>query len=239
VRYLADGNIEFLGRMDRQVKIRGFRVEPGEIEAILRRHSAVQQAVVLAAEDHDGNKRLIAYVVPAVKTAIPVDALRSFLQEHLPEQMVPAVFVALENLPLTPNGKIDQRALLDPDQARSVSEKAFLGPRNDAEEKIAAIWREILGLDQVSVDADFFDLGGHSLLATQVISRVNSAFQIRVPLRSIFDAPTVAGLAEAALQFRDVDAAEEVDGLLAELEGLSEEEVQRLLELEMQQQAGP
>jgi amino acid adenylation domain-containing protein len=239
VRYLPDGNIEFLGRLDQQVKIRGFRVEPAEIEGVLRQHPALQQAVVVAQDNISGDKRLVAYFVPVLGRGAQMDELRSFLLEQLPDYMVPSVYVALESLPLTPNGKVDYRALPDPDQARPQADKTFVAPRNEVEEVLAGIWAEVLKLDQVGIHDNFFELGGHSLLATQVISRIRAAFEVQLPLRSIFEAPTVAGLAKAVAQCHDerTDDAE-LSRMLAELEGLPEEEVQRLLALEMQQEAG-
>jgi surfactin family lipopeptide synthetase A len=192
-RYLADGNIEFLGRADHQVKIRGFRIELGEIEAALGQHPAVREAVILAREDAPGEKRLVAYVV-ADSTA---EELRRFLKDKLPEHMVPAVFVLLDALPLMPNGKIDRGALPAPDRTRPELDKAFVAPRTRTEELLAQIWAQFLHLERVGVHDNFFDLGGHSLLATQAVSRMREAFQMEIPLRLLFELPTVAGLAES------------------------------------------
>jgi acyl carrier protein len=196
VRYLPDGNLEFLGRMDQQVKVRGFRIELGEIEAVLAQHPAVQEVVVVVREDQPGNKRLVAYLVSAGKEAPPAGELRTYLREKLPDYMLPAVFVRLDNLPLMPNGKIDRRALPTPETLSLEVEETFVPPRNPIEEKIAATWAEVLGLEQVGVYDNFFELGGHSLLATQVISRLRTTFHVDLPLRSLFEAPTIAGLAE-------------------------------------------
>ena len=192
-RYLPDGNIEFLGRGDHQVKIRGFRIELGEIEAALGQHPAVRKAVVLAREDAPGEKRLVAYVV-AESTA---DELRRFLKDKLPDHMVPAVFVLLDTLPLLSNGKIDQRALPAPDRTRPELDKIFVAPRTPTEELLAEIWAQVLDLERVGIHDNFFDLGGHSLLATQAVSRMRDAFQVDIPLRRLFEVPTVAGLAES------------------------------------------
>jgi amino acid adenylation domain-containing protein len=192
-RYLPDGNIEFLGRGDHQVKIRGFRIELGEIEAALGQHPAVRKAVVLAREDAPGEKRLVAYVV-AESTA---DELRRFLKDKLPDQMVPAVFVLLDTLPLLSNGKIDRRALPAPDRTRPELDKTFMAPRTPTEELLAEIWAQVLDLERVGILDNFFDLGGHSLLATQAVSRMRDAFQVDIPLRRLFEVPTVAGLAES------------------------------------------
>jgi amino acid adenylation domain-containing protein len=195
-RYLPDGTIEFLGRRDQQVKIRGFRIEPGEIEAVLTHHPAVREAVVLAREDKPGDKQLVAYVVPQQKQTFTGRELRGFLQQKLPEYMVPAVFVMVEALPLTPNGKVDRRALPPPEQLRPDVEQAFVAPRTPTEEVVAGLWAQVLGIEQVGVEDNFFELGGHSLLATQVLSRLRNAFHIELPLRALFEAPTVAGLAQ-------------------------------------------
>jgi len=196
-RYLADGNIEFLGRLDNQVKIRGYRIELGEIESVLCQHPAINQAVVLAREDTPADKRLVGYVVSANGSAPSAHDLRSFLQMKLPEYMVPSAFVFLDSLPLTPNGKLDRKALPAPDQSRRDLEDAFASPRNPVEEILAAIWAEVLKLDQVGIHDNFFHLGGHSLLATQVVSRVNHSLQINLPLRRLFESPTIAGLADS------------------------------------------
>jgi amino acid adenylation domain-containing protein len=235
-RFLPDGNVEFLGRLDGQVKIRGFRVEPAEVEDVLRRQPGIAQAVVVAHEDKAGEKRLAAYVVALAGGVVRVDELRSRLLEQLPDYMVPAVFVPLQRLPLTPNGKLDRRALPNPEQTRLGSDQAFMAARNPAEERLAAIWVEVLGLPRVSLQDDFFELGGHSLLAMQIISRVRQAFQVEVPLRTLFEFPTVAGMADAIGRLQAVTPAldAEVDRMLAELEGLSEEEIQKLLAAEVQ-----
>ena len=195
-RYLPDGNIEFLGRRDNQVKIRGFRIEPGEIEATLAQHPAVRQVVVLAREDVPGNKRLVAYLVtvdPQVPPAI--EELRAFLKAKLPEYMVPSAFVMLPVMPLTPNGKVDRQALPAPDASRPRTQQAYVAPRSVLEEQLAGIWQRVLGLERVGIHDNFFVLGGHSLLATQVISRIRTALRAELPLRSLFESPTIAGLA--------------------------------------------
>jgi amino acid adenylation domain-containing protein len=196
-RYRPDGNIEFLGRADHQVKIRGFRIEPGEIEAALGQHLAVREAVVLAREDAPGEKRLVAYVVAERESLPTTTDLRHFLMEKLPEHMVPAVFVLLEALPLMPNGKVDRRALPSPDRSRPELAKAYVAPRTPTEELLAEIWAQLLDLERVGIHDNFFDLGGHSLLATQVVSRIRETFQVEIPLRRLFEVPTVAGLAES------------------------------------------
>lgn len=234
-RFLPDGNVEFLGRIDQQVKIRGFRVEPAEIENVLKQHAAVQQAVVVPVEDKNGDKRLVAYFV-AKKPAPSTDDLRSLLASKLPEYMVPSAIVQLENLPLTRNGKIDLTALPSPEHA---SAKAGTAPRNATEQQLLEIWREVLRIDNFGVEDNFFELGGHSLLATQVISRVRSAFHVQLPLRSLFDAPTVAGLAAEIVRSPQGAEDEELAKLLNELEGLSDEEAERLLASEIEGGSSP
>jgi amino acid adenylation domain-containing protein len=195
-RYLADGNIEFLGRMDDQVKIRGYRIELGEIETVLGQHSSLREAVVLAREDSPGDRRLVAYAVAAAGFTPSVHELRSFLQQKLPEYMVPSVFVFLDSLPLTPNGKLDRKALPAPDQTRPELEETFVAPRTPVEETLASIWAAVLKVDKVGIHDNFFELGGHSLLATQLFSRIRETFKIDLPLRSLFEAPTIYGLAQ-------------------------------------------
>ena len=202
-RYLPDGNIEYLGRIDHQVKIRGFRIELGEIEAVLSQHEDVQISCVIVSEDTPGetctegsrNKQLVAYIVPQKDVTLTTSELRQFLGNKLPGYMIPNAFVILESLPITPNGKIDRRALPAPDLHSEIADK-FVAPRNPIEEKLALIWTQVLRLEQVGIDDNFFELGGHSLLATQVISRLQEAFKISLPLRYIFESPTVAQLSE-------------------------------------------
>jgi acyl-coenzyme A synthetase/AMP-(fatty) acid ligase/acyl carrier protein len=195
-RYRSDGTLEFLGRLDHQVKIRGFRVEPGEIAATLAQHPDVRDGIVVAREDSTGDRRLVAYIVPAAEALAPgVDQLRGFLQARLPEHMIPSAFVVLDALPLTPSGKVDRRALPAPDQTRAGLE-ALVTPRTPVEEAIAEIWMAVLKLERVGVHDNFFALGGHSLLATQVVARLRAAFGLELPLRALFETPTVGGLAE-------------------------------------------
>jgi amino acid adenylation domain-containing protein len=194
-RYRADGTIEFLGRADFQVKVRGFRIELGDIEAALLQHVQVRQAVVVAREDRPGDKRLVGYVIPENDPAPPGSALRAFLKERLPDYMVPTLFVVLDKLPLTPNGKVDRRALPKPEAAAS-EPRVHVAPRTPLEETVATIWAQVLKIEQVGAHDNFFELGGHSLLATQVVARLRDKLQVELPLSSIFEAPTVAELAE-------------------------------------------
>ncbi|WP_334950449.1 amino acid adenylation domain-containing protein [Nostoc sp.] len=195
-RWLADGTIEFLGRIDHQVKIRGFRIELGEIEALLAQHPAVREIVVIAREDSPGNKRLVAYVVPQIEIVEVQHNLRYFMQEKLPEHMIPSAFVLLEALPLTPNGKVDRRALPAPEQTQQPLPEIFIPPRTFVEEMVVTIWSKVLGIEHIGINDNFFELGGHSLLATMVIARLREAFGIELPLRCLFEAPTVASLSD-------------------------------------------
>ncbi|MBC1238391.1 non-ribosomal peptide synthetase [Nostoc sp. 2RC] len=197
VRYLPDGNIEFLGRIDNQVKVRGFRIELGEIEVVLTQHSEIKEVVVIAQQDATGNQYLVAYVAPTSKSVPKSSELRRFLRDKLPEYMMPKVFVMLEALPLTPNGKIDRKALLIADQNPYDDDTIYVAPRTLTEEKLTAIWADLLVRTKVGINDNFFELGGHSLLLTQMIFRVRETFQVELPLRSLFEMPTVAALAES------------------------------------------
>jgi amino acid adenylation domain-containing protein len=195
-RYLADGEIEYLGRIDHQVKVRGHRIELGEIEATLATHAGVRQSVVVAREDTPGDNRLVAYVVSEGWEVMSASELRSYLREKLPDYMIPSFFVTLDELPLTPNGKIDRRSLPAPDHSRSEAEHGFVAARTPVEELLVAIWREVLHLPQVGIHDNFFHLGGHSLLATQVVSRIRDTFHVELPLRQAFELPSVGELAQ-------------------------------------------
>ncbi|HEX2209622.1 MAG TPA: amino acid adenylation domain-containing protein, partial [Longimicrobium sp.] len=201
VRWLADGSIEYLGRLDEQVKVRGFRIELGEIESTLRRHPDVADCAVIARDDERGEKRLAAYVVGGADA----DDLRAHLRGSLPDYMVPAAFVALDALPLTPNGKLDRRALPAPEYAPA--NERYVAPRTPAEQVLAATWAEVLGVERVGIHDNFFELGGHSLLATRLASRVGDVFGAAVSVRALFEAPTVAELAERVEAARGATAA--------------------------------
>ena len=197
VRRLADGNLEFLGRLDHQVKVRGFRIELGEIEAALAAHPLVKEVVVAAREDRRGANWLVAYVVPKPGGVGDSSEMRRFLRQRLPEYMIPSAFVILEALPLTSNGKLDRQALPMPSLERPAGAGDFVSPRNHSEEIVAGICAEVLGLEQIGVNDNVFDLGCHSLLATKIVLRIREAFQVELPLVRLFEKPTVAGLAEA------------------------------------------
>ena len=225
VRRLPDGNIEFIGRIDTQVKLRGFRIELAEIEEVLIQHRDIQQVVVIAREDEPGNKLLVAYLVAQNNVPTP-STLRNFLKSKLPDYMIPAAFVFLENLPLTANGKINRRALPVPDTSQRNLEVDFVLPSTDTEQELADIWTEVLKLKQVGINDNFFELGGHSLLATQVISRLREVFSLDFPLRYLFENPTIAELAQkvSEQQLKQAES-DELARILAEVDELSEEEV--------------
>ncbi|MBE8986272.1 non-ribosomal peptide synthetase [Nostoc sp. LEGE 12450] len=212
VRYLTDGNIEYLSRIDNQVKIRGFRIELGEIEAVLGQHSDVQAVCVIAREDtpvdtcteRSRSKRLVAYVVPHQHCILSINELRQFLKAKLPEYMIPNAFVILESLPLTPSGKVDRRVLPAPDLHSELKAK-YIAPRTPVEEMLAQIWAQVLKVEQVGINDNFFELGGHSLLATQLVSRIRNIFKVELPLRELFAKATVAELAQAIEQLQQQD----------------------------------
>ncbi|HHJ53748.1 MAG TPA: amino acid adenylation domain-containing protein, partial [Caldithrix abyssi] len=240
VRWLPDGNIDFLGRIDHQVKVRGFRIELGEIEAVLTNHEKIRDAVVLLRQDAPGEQRLVAYYVTEDEQPLVANALKNYLKQELPDYMIPAAFVHLKAMPLTPNGKVDRKALPAPEFSRSDLENEYVAPRNESEQKLTDIVAELLNIEKVGVYDNFFDLGGHSLLATKFMSRIRDQFNVELPLRILFEKPTVAELAEAIEQSKAQPAAERIervereetklDDMLAELENLSDEDVRRLLE---------
>jgi amino acid adenylation domain-containing protein len=234
-RWLADGALAYLGRTDHQVKLRGCRVELGEVEAALREHPAVREAAAVARADAPGGPRLVAYVVPR-DGEVSAAALRDHLRAKLPEYMVPAAFVALGALPLSPNGKLDRNALPAPDRDRPEAHDSYVAPRDAVEEAVAKIWAEVLGVERVGAHDNFFDLGGHSLLATQVLSRLRQTFPVDIPLRRLFEEPTVATLALAIADHREAPrngaigkVAPGEAHMLSRLEEMSDEEVDSLL----------
>lgn len=216
-RILEDGNYEFLGRKDQQVKVRGVRVELGEVENVLREHERVRDVAVVDREDASGNKYLCAYVV--VEGSVGEGELREYAQGMLAEYMVPSAFIEMEKLPRTLSGKVDRRALPSIDQARSEGNFEYVPPRTAIEEVMSNIWCKVLGLGRVSVHDNFFVLGGHSLLATQVISRVREEFHVEIPLSSMFETPTIAGLATTVVERQlELVGDEDLAELLAELD---------------------
>jgi amino acid adenylation domain-containing protein len=216
VRWLADGRLEFLGRMDQQVKVRGFRIEPAEVEAALVRHPRVRAAAVVVAQGNGaGSASLVAYLVPSPGEVPTVESLRRFLGSELPAYMVPNAYETRDALPLTEQGKVDRRALMASTGGALAAETPYVAPRNELEETLAGIWQELLPIDRVGIESNFFDLGGHSLLATQLVSQVRERLGVDLTLATFFEQPTVAGLAEslevarwaAQVQTRDGDDA--------------------------------
>lgn len=222
-RFLSNGDIEFLGRVDNQAKVRGFRIEPGEIEAVLNSHEAVRDAVVTVSKDENGEKQLIAFVIAASPADGELDTsqLRQFLKDQLPEYMVPSFFITLEQFPLTVNGKVDYSALPALSSERPRIAAPFVAPRTTTEEILASLWSRVLGIQQIGIHDHFFELGGNSLSATQLVSQVRQTLEVDLPLRDLFHNATVAELALL------------IEGLLAgQLDELSDEEAERLLEEE-------
>ncbi len=250
-RRLVNGALEFLGRDDHQVKIRGYRIELGEIEAALLAHGSVREAAVVARGEAGPDKRLAAYVTLAADAGTHNDELNNelgsqlkrYLSERLPEYMIPAWLIVLDALPLTPNGKVDRSALPEPAAASDTLAAGYVAPRDETEARIADVWAEVLGVARVGVNDNFFDLGGHSLLATQVVSRLRREFNIALPLRSLFESPDVARLALVVAQAAGAQTEKELpevaaikrggkslEELLAELQQLSADEVNRMLD---------
>ncbi|MBB4707682.1 hypothetical protein XarbCFBP8130_02635 [Xanthomonas arboricola] len=228
--WTADGNIEYRGRTDHQVKIRGFRIELGEIETALLCLDGVEAAVVVACGDATGNQRLVAYVVVSPQVHVTPHSLRDALAVSLPAHMVPAGFVPLERLPLTPNGKIDRAALPIPEFS---SDRAYRAPTGEIEQQIVQIWGELLGVSRIGRDDNFFDLGGHSLLAMQLTARLRSEFGVTVPLAELFDAPELRYMAErVAVAQAAALASQDMQSMLDELDGLSEDELREILSKE-------
>ena len=229
-RMSSDGCLYHLGRKDFQVKVRGYRVDVGELETALLHHDDVKEVAVVGRKDHLGNSRLVAYFVPAGKIAPSVSALRKFLSEKLPDYMIPASFIALDSLPLTPNGKINRRLLPAPDRSRPELETPMAAARNEVEKQLAQIWAEVLALDEVGIRDNFFDLGGDSLSASRIVSAVLQHFQLEIPLKALFQSPTVAEMASVITEHQDKRLNDkDLENLLSELESISDEEAVRLV----------
>ena len=229
VRRFADGNLEFIGRIDNQVKIRGFRIELTEIETVLSQHSEIGQVIVTIREDQPGDKSLVAYIVPN-NSQLTSSQVRNFLSEKLPNYMIPNAFVLLDAFPLSPNGKINRRGLPAPDSSQRSLAVEFVAPRTATEQELASIWAEVLRLEQVGLYDNFFELGGHSLLATQVISRLKEAFAIDFPFRYFFANPTIDQLAKQVInQQVEQSKNDALAKILGEVDQLSEEEAAQQL----------
>jgi amino acid adenylation domain-containing protein len=230
-RFLANGNIEFLGRTDHQVKVRGFRIELGEIESALGEHPLVREVAVTAREDARGEKRLVAYILPRQHQSPTTTELRRHLQKRLPDYMLPAVFVTVESMPLTETGKIDRSALPAPEEARPELAQGYVAPRSGLEQVLSGIFAEVLRVERVGIHDSFFELGGHSLLATQVVSRIRQLFAINLPLRRFFDDSTVSGLASAILESPGERARVNRSAeLLLQIASMSEDEATKMLQ---------
>jgi acyl carrier protein len=214
-RWLGDGQLEFLGRIDHQVKVRGYRIELGEVEAALLIQPGVREAVVMAHEDGAGGKRLVAYVVMDEGGNPSFGELRKALKVILPDYMLPSGFVQLEELPMLPNGKLDRRALPASCQSTPLVEGLFVEPRTPSEKVLAEIWSGVLNLERVGIHDNFFEMGGHSLKATRVMSRVREVFRVELPVRALFESPTVAGLSEIVEKAKTSDPQDKVPAILA------------------------
>jgi acyl carrier protein len=224
-RLLPDGCLIHLGRKDFQVKIRGHRVEIAEIEMALLDHPAIQQAIVVPREDYADDLRLAAYLVAKIQPGPNVRELRGFLKKTLPDYMIPSTWIFMEAFPLAPNGKPDRKGLPPPSSTRPELDTAFVAPRTPIESRLAQIWSEVLSIDPVGVNDNFLDLGGHSLAATRVVSRVLKDFQFEIPLRILFEAPTVAEMAVVIMEHQEKKRDEqEINRMLDELESLAENE---------------
>jgi acyl carrier protein len=234
VRYLEDGQIEFVGRFDHQVKVRGFRIELGEIESVLEKHQAVRQAAVVLQQGSHDDKRLVAFVATTPDLSITSDELRDFLRKNLPEYMIPSAIVMLEVLPLMPNGKVDRHALVALSAKQKIESAVFVAPRTPIEEVLTKTWGDVLGIEAPGIHDNFFDLGGHSLMAAQVRSRLREGFEMDLPLRLFFESPSVAQLATA---IERLGAAEKknvgrIAQLWLEVDRLSPEEIEETLQRE-------
>lgn len=233
-RWLPDGNMEFLGRIDHQVKIRGFRVELGEIETFLGQHPNVRENVVVVHQDEPGNLQLVAYVVAKTQAVPTISELRSFLKEKLPDHMLPSAFVMLENLPLAPSGKVDRKALPKPDNLRPKLETTYVLPRNEMEHAIADIWQKILKVDKVGIQDNFFDLGGHSLNVLQVYSKLRELFKSDLVITDLFKYPTISSISRYLNQEDDDSFANQSNELNEQLEAGKARLKQRFLQKRQQ-----
>jgi len=230
-RYLPDGQVMNLGRMDSQVKIRGYRIELGEIEAALGEHPSVRDVVVVAREDQPGQKGLIGYIVPQSGKSAASSELRAFLTRRLPDYMVPTAIVSLAAMPLTPNGKIDRKALAPSNRVAAAGDADPAEPQTATEAAVASLWSDILKINRVGVSDNFFALGGHLLSATELIGHLNKIFQVSMPLRHLFEHPTVSGLSRALMRLETSPGRiERIAGLLQRIDRMSAVERQERLQ---------
>jgi acyl carrier protein len=233
-RFLPHGEIEFLGRIDHQVKLRGFRIELGEIDGQLQRHPEVRQAITIVRKNHLQDEYLAAYIVPQQKPPPAADSLRTFLRTALPDYMIPARFVFLEQMPVSPHGKVDRKALPEPVDESSPREE-FVAPRTPMERRMAEIWCQVLGRTTVGIRDNFFELGGHSLLLTRIVARIRDEFQVDLPVAKFFQGPTIEQLV-LSVQATQVEKRgwENINAILDNLENMSDDEVEQAL-----RQSGP
>jgi amino acid adenylation domain-containing protein len=235
VRYSPDGHIQFLGRLDQQIKMRGLRIEPGEIEAAIREYPGANEAAVIF-DETGGRQRLIAYLVARPQSQISIEELSHHLKRRLPDYMIPSAFVLLDQMPLTSNGKLDRKALPLPESVVQDETSGYTSPRTGVEQVIASIWATLLRRERVGVEDNFFTLGGHSLLATQVLSRVRELLQVKLPLRVLFESPTVGELARAVIAHESkAGQTEKIARLWQQIQEMSEEEAQNSLQKDKQQ----
>jgi acyl carrier protein len=229
VRYRMDGNVEFLGRIDFQVKVRGYRIELGEIETVLSRHEAIKEAVIVVREDIPGDKRIVAYMLPQPGQQPSHVALREYLRDRLPEYMVPSNFVMLEVFPLTPNNKVDRKALPAPTTIQ-LDEAIQTAAQNQIEQTLMAIWQNLLQVSEIGTRDNFFSLGGNSLIAVSLMGTIRSTFNVDLPLMSLFQFPTVGGMARQIEQAQAMQASpDDLEDAIEYLVQLSDEEVMALL----------
>jgi acyl carrier protein len=229
VRYQPDGSIEYVGRVDHQVKLRGYRIELGEVEAALQQHPFIREAVAVISEENS-ERRLVAYVVAPHGKSLMVSELRAHMRERLPEYMIPAVFVMLAEMPLTPNGKVDRRALPLPEGVRPELEKEYVAPRNETEEALAVIWGQILGVEKIGVNDNYFDLGGDSLMAMQLISRMSEVFQVKLQVNQFFEAPSVQEMAQIIRLNETVPGqTEKIARVLRKIQSMSQQNIREML----------
>ena len=231
VKYKMDGNIEFLGRVDQQVKLRGFRIELGEIESVIAGNFNIKECVVTLKEGKNGEKRIVAYIIPAQNQSITSIELKDFLRNSLPDYMIPSSFVFLETFPISPSGKVDRNALPEPEFDRANLASDYISPRDEQETRLCQICSELLHIQNVGINDNFFELGGHSLLATQFISRIRDDFKVEISVRSLFENPTVSGISQQITQLVKPEESEtdRITRLLAQIDQLSEEEIHLLL----------
>ncbi|MFZ3013876.1 MAG: phosphopantetheine-binding protein, partial [Nitrospira sp.] len=232
-RLWSDGKLEYLGRRDHQIKLRGYRIELREIEAVLALYPDVRETVVVAYPAESGDKRLVAYVAVHGSDATMTDSIRTFMKVRLPGYMLPEAVIVLEALPRTPSGKVDRTALPRAEESDVRGRVVYAAPRTAIEEVLTMLWADVLNRDQVGIHDDFFELGGHSLTVTRLVSKIREIFTISIPLRTLFETPTVSGLSERILyEFDQANRLEKIAELLLKVQHMSSDEVDAMLEPE-------